>query len=182
MTYNEYKKKKNNNSGFFKRLINKLFTVIIFTMIVIIISNHSVSFRNFVINNVLNNTMDFSKINKLLNKTTKVFKKDEIVSVSSEIKESSEEYKDGLKYKVKKNSDIILKDSGIVTFIGKKKGYDNTVIVQQSNGYYAWYGNIKEKVKLYDYVEKGSVIGTSKTDEYYYALFKDDKKVNLNEN
>ena len=75
-----------------------------------------------------------------------------------------------------------LKDSGIVTYIGKKKGYNNTVIIQQSNGYYAWYGNIKENVKLYDFIEKGSVIGSSLSNEYYYALFKDDKKVSINEN
>ena len=180
MTYNEYKNPKQKNS-FIKRLINKFFTVVIFTMIVVIISNYSISFRKFIINNVLNNTMDFSKINKLLNKTTNVFKKDEVVSVAGEIEEKDEEYLDGIKYKVKKNSSIFLKNSGIVTFIGKKKGYNNTVIVQQSNGYYAWYGNIKQSIKLYDYVEKGSVIGTSLTDEYYYALFKDDKKVKINE-
>ena len=68
-----------------------------------------------------------------------------------------------------------------VTFIGEKEGYNNTIIVQQSNGYYAWYGNVTEKVKLYDYVEKGTVIGTA-TDEYYYVLLKDDKPVNINEN
>ena len=72
-------------------------------------------------------------------------------------------------------------DSGIVTFIGKKEGYNNTIIIQQSNGYYAWYGNVSESIKIYDYIEKGSVIGSADK-EYYYALFKDDKKVDLNEN
>ena len=182
MTYEDYRNKSSKKGSLFKRLLSKLFTVIIFTMLVVIGSNYSPSFRNFIIDEVLNNTMDFSKINKLINNASNVFKSDEIVSVSSDIKEESEEYLDGIKYKVNKNSDIILKDSGIVTFIGEKKGYGNTVIIQQSNGYYAWYGNIKESIKLYDYVEKGSVIGNSKTEEYYYALFKDDKKVNINEN
>lgn len=182
MTYNEYKKKDYKKDSILRRLISKLFTIIIFTMLVVIASNYSISFRKFIIDDVLNNTMDFSKFNKLLNSATNVFKSDKVISVSSEIKEESEPYLDGIKYKVLKNSDIVLKDSGIVTFIGKKKGYNNTVIVQQSNGYYAWYGNIKESVKLYDYVEKGSVIGNSLTSEYYYALFKDDKKIDLNEN
>ena len=182
MTYDEYKNQKPKKKSFLKNLISKLFTVVIFTMLVVIISNYSISFRNFVINDVLNTTMDFSKINKLINKTTNVFKNAEAVSVLSEVTEEKEEYLDGVKYKVQKNSDIMLKNSGIVTFIGNKKGYNNTVIVQQSNGYYAWYGNIKQSIKLYDFVEKGSVIGTSLSDEYYYALFKDDKKVNLNEN
>ena len=180
MTYDEYKNTSKKDS-FIKRLFSKLFTILIFTMLVIIISNYSPSFRNFVVNDVLNSTMDFSKFNKLLNKTTNVFKSNNDLVVSSEVKSNSSEYLDGVKYKVENGSDITLKDSGIVTFIGKKKGYNNTVIVQQSNGYYAWYGNIKESIKLYDYVEKGSVIGSSLSDEYYYALFKDDKKVALNE-
>ena len=181
MTYDEYKNKSKTKKSFLKTLISKLFTVIIFTMLVVIISNYSTTFRNFIINDVLNNTMDFSKINKLINTASNVFKKDEVVSVLSEV-DSSSKYLDGLKYKVTKNSEITIKESGIVTYIGEKKGYNNTVIIQQSNGYYAWYGNIKESIKLYDYVEKGSVIGNSLTEEYYYALFKDDKKVNINEN
>ena len=76
----------------------------------------------------------------------------------------------------KDNEKILLKNSGIVTFIGNKDGYNNTIIVQQSNGYYAWYGNIKESIKLYDYVEKGSEIGSA-SGEYYYVLLKDDKPI-----
>ena len=41
---------------------------------------------------------------------------------------------------------------------------------------------IKEEVKLYDYIESGSKIGTSLTNEYYYVLLKDNKPVNINEN
>jgi len=181
MTYDEYRSK-NNKNNFFKSIISKLFTITIFTMIVIIASNYSVSFRNFIINDVLNSTMDFSKVNKLLNSTSKIFESNKTMIVNSEVSDNSEEYLDGVKYNVQNNSDVLLKDSGIVTYIGNKEGYGNTVIVQQSNGYYAWYGNIKESIKLYDYLEKGSVIGNSKGKYYYYALFKDNKKVDISEN
>ena len=67
-----------------------------------------------------------------------------------------------------------------VTYIGEKEGYNNTVIIQQSNGYYAWYGNIKENVKLYDYVESGTQIGTA-SNEYYYVLLKDDKPLSIHD-
>ena len=64
MTYEEYKNKNNTKkSSVFKIILSKFYTVIIFTMIVIIISNSNSTFRNFLINDVLNNTMDFSKIN-----------------------------------------------------------------------------------------------------------------------
>lgn len=191
MTYEEYKSTKNNStkkrksSSFLKNILGKFFTIVIFVMLVVIVSNYSESFRNFIINDVLNNTMDFSKINNLVDSMTSIFKtnvEDSTLNVAS-IKDSKpEKYKDGVKYRVKENENVIVKDSGIVTFIGKKDGYNNTIIVQQSNGYYAWYGNVKESVKLYDYVESGSILGTASL-EYYYVLLKDDKPVDiLNEN
>ncbi len=181
MTYEEYKNNKSNKNNLFKNLLNKLFTIIIFSMIIIIISNHSPKFKSFIIDKVLNSTMDFSVFNKLLNKTTNVFKNEEETKpVLKEINESIK-YKDGVKYLIGENEKVLLKDSGIVTFIGKKDGYNNTIIIQQSNGYYAWYGNIeKPSIKLYDYIEKGTQIGIT-SDEYYYVLLKDDKPVTINE-
>ena len=181
MTYEEYKNKrisnKRSSSGILSNMLNKFFTIIIFTMLVVIISNYSPKFKSFVIDKVLNSTFDFSFINKSLNKVTNIFKREQtIVNVSKNENISSEKYKDGIKYFIKENENIYLKESGIVTYIGEKEGYNNTIIIQQSNGYYAWYGNVKENVKLYDYVESGSIIGTA-SDEYYYVLLKDDKPV-----
>ena len=111
---------------------------------------------------------------------TSIYKKEETKEVSSIDFKKSEKYKDGIKYIVSDNEEVSVKDSGIVTYIGNKEGYNNTIIIQQSNGYYAWYGNINEKIKLYDYIEKGSVIGTA-SKEYYYVLLKDDKAIELDE-
>ena len=183
MTYEEYKNNSSKHS-IFKSILNKLFTVIVFSMIIITISNHSPKFKSFLVDKVLNSTMDFSVVNRIINKTTNIFKptpnKEETTQVSKIIEEPIK-YKDGVKYIINDNEKIYLKDSGIVTFIGNKDGYNKTIIVQQSNGYYAWYGNIdKESIKLYDYVEKGSVIATA-SKEYYYVLLKDDKPVNIND-
>ena len=183
MTYEEYKNSKDvkNKKNYFKIFIDKLFTVVIFTMCIIIISNYSPKFKAFITDNVLNTTLDFSKFNKLINKTTSVFKVNDTKDVLN-IYESkkTEKYLDGIKYIVSENEIVQAKDGGIVTFIGNKDGYNNTVIIQQSNGYYAWYGNIEESIKLYDYVERGSQIGKA-SHEYYYVLLKDDKVVDLNE-
>ena len=185
MTYEEYKNNKNhkdpNENNFFKNLLSKFLTIVVFTLLVVIISNHSPSFKSFIVDKVLNSTFDFSKINKLISNVTDIFDtKDNTLNVSKVYKDN-EKYKDGLKYILNGEENVYLSDYGIITFIGEKEGYNNTIIVQQSNGYYAWYGNVTEKVKLYDYVEKGTVIGTA-TDEYYYVLLKDDKPVNINEN
>ena len=184
MTYEEYKngnKKSKSFKRFIKKLLGKLFTTLIFTMIIISISNYSPKFRNFLINDVLNNSMNFSKINNILDKTTNIFKTEKIEKVNKleDNVISSEKYKDGIKYFIGDNENIYVKDSGIVTYIGKKDGYNNTIVIQQSNGYYAWYGNVKEKIKLYDYVESGSVLGIA-SDEYYYVLLKDDKPIDIN--
>lgn len=184
MTYEEYKNNKNgikdSKNNVIKILLNKLFTIIIFVMLIIIISNHSPKFKSFIIDKVLNSTFDFSFVNKFMNKTTNIFKEDNnTLPVSKEIK-SDIKYKDGVKYLIGENEKIYVKDSGIVTYIGNKEGYNNTIVIQQSNGYYAWYGNVKESVKLYDYIEKGSEIGSS-SDEYYYVLLKDDKPININD-
>lgn len=181
MTYEEYKNESSSNKkSFMKVIFDKLFTIVIFTMVIIIISNKNKSFRNFLVNDVLNNTMDFSKMNNLVDSFTNVFNEEETDLVFNE-KVDYEEYMDGYKYFVNKNENIIMKNSGIITFIGEKEGYGNVVIVQQSNGYYAWYGNIGESVKLYDYIEKGEVLGKSLSDFYYYVLYKDDKPIK-NEN
>lgn len=183
MTYEEYKNKKDSKANnIFKKILSKLFTIVIFTMIVITLSNMSPKFKSFIVDKVLNSTIDFSFVNKLSNKVTNVFKtSNNTLPVVKEENNRKERYKDGIKYIVNKGASVNIKDSGIVTYIGNKDGYNNTVIIQQSNGYYAWYGNIKEEVKLYDYIESGSKIGKTLTNEYYYILLKDNKPVNLNE-
>lgn len=183
MTYEEYKNKKDSKANnIFKKILSKLFTIVMFTMIVITLSNMSPKFKSFIVDKVLNSTIDFSFVNKLSNKVTNIFKtSNNTLPVVKEENNRKERYKDGIKYIVNKGASVNIKDSGIVTYIGNKDGYNNTVIIQQSNGYYAWYGNIKEEVKLYDYIESGSKIGETLTNEYYYVLLKDNKPVNLNE-
>ena len=180
MTYEEYKKGYETNnkksSNIIKSFISKLLTIIIFTMIVITVSNYSEKFRNFVINDVLSNSMDFSIINKFTSKFTNIFKSEDGTTLVSSNNIKEEKYLDGIKYLVGDNESVKIKSSGIVTYIGKKDGYNNTIVIQQSDGYYAWYGNVKESVKLYDYIESGNVIGSA-SGEYYYVLYKDDKPV-----
>lgn len=185
MTYEEYKNNKNNKdhkeNNFIKNIFSKLLTIIVFTLLIVIISNNSPKFKSFIKDKVLDSTFDFSKVNKLISNITDIFNTKTDTMNASKIYRESEKYKDGIKYILNEEENVYLSDSGIITFIGEKEGYNNTIIVQQSNGYYAWYGNINPKVKLYDYVEKGSLIGSA-SNEYYYVLLKDDKIVDINEN
>ena len=63
----------------------------------------------------------------------------------------------------------------MVIFVGEKENYGNTVIIEQVNGVEVWYSNIKSSVKIYDYIEKGSLIGEA--DGTLYLVFKKDGNI-----
>ena len=87
-------------------------------------------------------------------------------------------YHDGVKLTVSSEYMIPSLESGIVVYIGEKENYKQVVIVQQMNGVDVWYGNIKQaNVKLYDYVEKGSLIGQVDNKTLYLVFQKEGKFV-----
>ena len=68
---------------------------------------------------------------------------------------------------VSEDYNVTMLESGLVVFVGEKEGYGNCVVVQQSNGIDVTYGNISEvNVKVYDYIEKGKIIGTASNKLY----------------
>jgi stage IV sporulation protein FA len=70
-------------------------------------------------------------------------------------------------------------EDGIVVFMGEKEGYGNTVIVEQVNGVDVYYSNINSNnIKLYDYVEKGKLLGEVKDTKLYLVFQKDGKFLN----
>ena len=82
-------------------------------------------------------------------------------------------YEDGVKLTVSNNYLVPAIDSGIVVFIGDKDKYGKTVIIQQMNGVDVFYGNINSNVNMYDYIEKGSLIGESLDNTIYLAFQKE---------
>ncbi len=66
--------------------------------------------------------------------------------------------------------------SGIVVFSGEKEGYGNTVIIQGVDGIDIWYGNLTNvAVKLYDYVDSGTILGETISKELYLVIKKDNE-------
>ena len=91
-------------------------------------------------------------------------------------------YKDGAKLTVTKNYLVPILESGMVVFVGNKEGYGNTVIVQGMNDVDTWYGNIENvNVKLYDYVEKGSLLGETQDTTLYMVFQKEGKSLDYKE-
>lgn len=90
--------------------------------------------------------------------------------------ESKNIYHDGVSLTVGENYLVPALESGVVVYMGEKENYGYTVIVQQTNGIDTWYGNIEPSdLKLYDYIEKGSFIGSSLTQEIYLVFEREGK-------
>ena len=72
-------------------------------------------------------------------------------------------YHDGVSLTIPESYLIPAITEGMVVFIGNKEYYNNTIIIEDLNGVYIWYGNVSTtSLKLYDYVEKGTYIERQK--------------------
>lgn len=92
---------------------------------------------------------------------------------------SLEPYYDGVRLKVSSGSVVESLLSGIIVSIGETEHYGNSIVVEQVDGVSVWYGNVDvSDVKLYDYVEKGQILGMSRSEDLYLVLMKDGAYLN----
>ena len=166
-----------------KTFINKtLLTILIFLIGMILVKKDS-KYKNIIITNVYEKSFKFTKIKNLYEKYFgNVLSVDKILaeekSVFSEKLNYKKEntYKDGVVLTVDDNYMVPVLESGIVVYIGDKEGYGSTIIVEQVNGINTYYSNINpSNIKLYDYVEKGKLLGEVKTNKLYLLFEKDGK-------
>ncbi len=184
MKIEDYLKSNSNNS--IKTYINKLIKRVLLTTIVIlsvlIVCNLNKNFKAFINENVYETNYNFSKINTLYkkyfldiknnaeDKVTNLVNKNNILDYTE-----TKEYKDGVLLSVSDKYPVKMLESGLIVFVGNREGI-NSVIVQQSNGIDVIYGNIDAKdIKVYDYIEKGTIIGETIENELYLAFYKDRK-------
>jgi len=176
------------NIKYLKGLISRVLITIIFVLGSIIYTNINSDNKKLYKKYVLENSLSFTKINNLYNdlfgeidflKKTK----DNSTTVFNNISYSSvETYKNGVKLTVDVNEPINVITSGIVVYIGEKENLGNTIIIQGNDGVDIWYSNITDTdIKIYDYVESGSILGTSNSNEIYLTLMKEGKYMNYEE-
>lgn len=111
-------------------------------------------------------------IEKIVKEETPVFSEKLTYSTSNA-------YKDGVALSVSKNYMVPSLQSGIVVFIGEKEEYGSTIIIEQIDGIEVFYSNVTtDNLKLYDYIEKGSLLGEAKTNKIYLVFSKDGKYLN----
>ena len=174
----------------FVRFLNKLSISILLLLALLIILKKNPNLKTTIKEKVFNNNISFAKINKWYKEKfgsilpiDNIVPEDTVSVFNEELKYKSDSlYKDGAKLIVDDNYLVPSLQSGIVVFIGEKENYGKTVIVQQVDGIDTWYSNIADiNVKLYDYIEKGSLVGSVNNNILYLVFQKDGKFLDYKE-
>ena len=180
--------KKDNNFGkSVKKLFVKTLIVLLLFVSLAICCKRSEFLKEKITDYLYSDDISFTKIKNIYDKylggilpikkevnTEKVF--NEKLKYSS-----SSVYLDVVKLEVTSNYLVPSLREGMVVFIGNKEGYGNTVIIEDLDGIYNWYGNIDNtSLKLYDYVDKGTLVGEV-NNTLYLVFSKGDKYLNYEE-
>ena len=178
---NSSKKSNDNNlKKYFKGLVIRLLIVVLLFLTALIACKSNSQIKDKVYKYLYTEDISFTKIKKIYNKylggllpikkevdTEKVFQ-EKLKYTDLSI------YQDGIKLSVGSNYLVPALQEGMVVFVGDKDNYGNTIIVEDLDGVRYWYGNITtSSLKLYDYIEKGSLIGEASTN-LYLVFSKDD--------
>lgn len=173
---NKNNKEESKTKKYLKNLLIRITIVLIIFISLTIAIKTDESFKETIHKYLYTEDISFTKIKKAYNKylggiiplkkevnTEKVFN-EKLKYTSSSI------YYDGVKLDVEENYLVPSLEEGMVVFIGEKENYGNTIIIEDLNGIYYWYGNINvTSLKLYDYIEKSTFIGEA--DKTLYMVF-----------
>ena len=173
----------------YRKYINRILFLIVLFLINLIIMKKSTTYKDFIYNKVYNNNFSFAKIKEFYNKylggvdsLNKVVKNTTPVFNETLTYKSKNKYLDGVKLEVSTNYLVPIIKEGLVVFLGEKEGYGNVIIIQGVDDINIWYGNMSNtSVKLYDYVEKGSLLGEVSNNTLYLVYEKDGKFLDIEE-
>lgn len=185
----DYNQPKKNNNILYKFFIKLLVVILLMISTLIVLKKYPDLKEKFYIN-VYENNISFASINHMYqnlfgspipfsdyfeSKTKSVF--NEKLTFYK-----SDDYCDGVKLTVDNNYLVPSLESGMVVFIGDKDNYPNTVIIEQVNGIDVWYSNIENiNVNLYDYIDKGTLIGSTINNNLYLVYKKNGEILNYHD-
>ena len=177
----------NNSNKKIKKIVIKTLIVAILFLSLAIVYKSNDYLKDKIVKYIFTEDISFSKINKFYNKylggllplknnidTEKVFNE------SLKYNDLSIYY-DGVKLNVSDNYLVPSLKEGMVVFVGEKENYGNTIIIEDLDGVDIWYGNVNStSLKLYDYIEEGTLIGEV-NNNLYLVFSKEDKYLNYEE-
>ena len=157
-----------------------LIVVIIFLVGMILVKSNSKA-KNSILKQVYDTNFKFTKVKEIYQKyfgnilsIDKLALEDKQVFQEELTYQKSKSYLDGVKLQVNDNYMAPALESGIVIFMGEKEGYGNTIVIEQIDGIDVYYSNISsDGIKLYDYVEKGKLLGEAEDNQLYLVFQKD---------
>lgn len=149
-----------------------LYTIIIFLLGMIAVKKNP-SLKDDINNIAYKESPNYIKAKNIYKKYFSGLNKKDTSSVFSEklsyIKQ--EQYNNGVKLTVTDNYLVPILESGIIIYLDTNK-----VLISQVNGISTEYSNIKvSNYKLYDYLEKGKLLGETLNNELYLQFEKDGK-------
>lgn len=171
----KYKLKKSIRKFLYKSLIS----VIIFLLGSIILKKYP-NTKQSLNETIFEHNIKFQKISSVYDKyfgniLSLGKKKNETTPVFQEkiTYQKIEAFEKGAKLKVPEHYMVPILESGVVIYLGKKEKYGNTIIVEQVDGVDTLYANVNSnRIKLYDYVEKGELLGEVQNNKLYLVFQK----------
>lgn len=188
MNKKETEKKSFTSKFIYSILVKTLIVVVLFLASLIYIKQSNKNKNNFK-NVVYNNSLSFAKIYNVYKKYLgdvipfkNIFKDNTKLVSSEKLTYKSITKKDnGYLLSISNNYTISSITSGIVIENKKDSNYINMITVQDKNGLNITYGILNDiNVKLYDYIEKGEIIGVA-SDKLYLSFKKDNKYLSYEE-
>ena len=188
MDYETYKSKRYKKKPRYKSFLtyfNKLLFVVLITVITLILLKSSTVFKTKFYKYIYEDNISFASINSFYQKYfgspipfSNLLKEKTVPTFNEKLTfTSKKQYLDGVELEVASNYLVPNLESGMVIFVGEKENLGKTVIIEQVNGVEVWYSNLKEtNVSIYDYLEKGSLIGEV-MDQKLYLTFKKDGEI-----
>ena len=163
-----------------KQIINKVLISIILFLSVSILIKENPKYKLILKEKIYEDSFRFTKLKTIYEENFGTF-----LSLDKIIKESQpvfseeisytnkEKYHDGVELTVDANYLVPAIESGIIVYIGEKENYGKTIIVEQINGIDVFYSNIEPiNLNIYDYVEKGELLGETKSNKLYLMFQK----------
>lgn len=153
--------------------------VIIFLFMAIFVKS-DIEYKDIIYNNIYKNNLSFTSFKNFYNKylggisfIDKMVDTREVFNSKLEYKNVSKFY-DGASLEVSNNYLVPVIETGIVVYIGNKDNYGNSIVIQGMDEVEITYGNISNSsLKLYDYIEKGELLGEVNGNNLYLVYSKD---------
>lgn len=169
-----------------KNFLNRLLVTILIFLIGMICVKKDATFKEKISKIVYEQNISFAKVKKTYEKyfgalipVEKIIAEEKPVFSEKLTYSSQNVYKDGVALTVSENYMVPALNSGVIVFIGEKEEYGSTIIIDQPDGVEVFYSNINAlNLKLYDYVEKGALLGETKNDKLYLVFSKNGQYLN----